>query len=317
MTRLHRLISASALLLILGCAIRLNAAGEEAPKPEMIGEGVLSTPDDELGATITADGQTIYFEKSAPPHYLYILYEAHLVNGKWGKPTVLPFSGRYKDTDPVLSPDEQTMLFASDRPVDGVDQHHFYIWAARKTRSGWSEPQRLSGPVNDGFNQVFCSIARNGNLYFTSSRKTGFYDIFRSRLVNGEYQPAEDLGPDFNGPNIFSFEAMIAPDESYLLIGSFGRPDSLGSSDLYISYNQNGKFTKPKNLGPVINTPARDYSPRISGDGKWMLFTSERFDHPPQLPMTYQQFVHMSRSLYNGLGNLYRIPMDYVLQTKP
>ncbi len=293
-------------------------AADGAPKPEMIGEGVISTPDDELGGTITADGKTLYFEKSAPPHYLYILYESHWVNGNWSKPSVLPFSGRYKDTDPVLSPDGQMLLFASDRPVGGVDLHHFYIWAVRKTAYGWSDPELLPGPVNDGFNQVFCSIANNGNLYFTSSRKTGEYDIFRSRLVNGKYQEAEDLGPDFNRPGIASFEATIAPDESYLLIGSFGQEPSYGSSDLYISYNQNGRFTKPKNLGAVVNSPARDYSPRISGDGKWLLFTSERFDKPPELPMTYEAFVRMSRGLYNGLGNLYRIPKEYVLNsTRP
>lgn len=293
-------------------------AVDNPPKPEMIGEGVISTPDDELGGTITDDGTTLYFEKSAPPHYLYVLYESHLVNGQWEKPTVLPFSGRYKDTDPVLSPDGQTMLFASDRPIEGIDRHHFYIWSSKKSAHGWSDPRLLSGPVNDGFNQVFCSIASNGNLYFTSGRKGGPYDIYRSRLVNGKYQEAEDLGPDLNGPNVTSFEALIAPDESFLLIGSFGREDSLGSSDLYISYNQNGKFTKPKNLGPTINTPARDYSPRISGDGKWLLFTSERFDHPPDFPVTYDSFERMSHGLYNGLGNLYRIPLDYVLSsTKP
>jgi hypothetical protein len=310
-----------ALLLLLAICLSARAQGPQAgvPRPELIGEGVISTTDDELGGAITADGKTIYFEKSAPPHYLYILYEAHMVNGKWGKPEVLPFSGRYKDTDPVLSPDENTILFASDRPVNGVDKHHFYIWASKKDKDGhWGDAELLPGPVNDGFNQVFCSIATNGDLYFTSSRKTGLYDIFRSRLVDGRYQEAEDMGPDFNGPGIDSFEALVAPDESFLLIGSFGREDSYGSSDLYISYNQNGRFTKPKNLGPTINTPARDYSPRLSGDGKWLLFTSERFDQPLKLPMSYQDFVHMSRGLYNGLGNLYRIPMDYVLQiTKP
>jgi len=298
---------------------RLSVPAEEPqPQPEMIGEGVISTPDDELGGMITADGKTLYFEKSAPPHYLYILYESHLVDGKWQKPVVLPFSGKYKDTDPVLSPDEQTLLFASDRPIDGIDRHHFYIWAAKRTKGGWSEPTLLPGPVNDGFNQVFCSVARNGNLYFTSSRKTGVYDIFRSRFVDGKYQEVEDLGSDLNGPGISTFEALIAPDERYLLIGSFGRAESYGSSDLYISYNVNGKFAKPKNLGPAINTPARDYSPRISGDGKWLLYTSERLDHPPDLPMSYQAFVQMSRSLHNGLGNLYRVPLESVLNsTRP
>src|SRR5882724_6550800 len=188
MTTIRRI--AAAAFLCLSVALLMRAARsispeEDAPIPEMIGEGIISTPDDELGGTITADGQTIYFEKSAAPHYLYILYESHLVDGKWATPKVLPFSGQYRDTDPVLSPDGKTLMFASDRPVNGKEQHHFYIWAATRTATGWSEPQLMPGPVNDGFNQVFASIARNGNIYFASSRKTGHYDIYRSRFVDG------------------------------------------------------------------------------------------------------------------------------------
>lgn len=318
MNRWRVAITALSMAAFWPAALLCGQPASPQPGAEMIGQGVISTEDDELGGTITADGKTLYFEKSAPPHYLYILYESHLVDGKWQKPSVLQFSGSYKDTDPVLSPDEKTLLFASDRPVDGVDRHHFYIWAARRTESGWSEPELLPGPVNDGFNQVFCSMASNGNLYFTSSRKTGEYDIFRSRLVDGKYQEAEDLGPDFNGPGIDSFEAFIAPDESFLLIGSFGRQDSFGSSDIYISYNVDGHFTKPKNIGNAVNTPARDYSPRISGDGKWLLFTSEKLDRAPDLPMTYASFIRMSHGLFNGLGNLYRIPLEDVLNsTRP
>jgi hypothetical protein len=292
-----------------------RSADESELKPEMIGEGVVSTADDELGGNLSADGNTLIFEKSAPPHYLYILCESHFKSGKWTEPAMLPFSGQYRDTDPVLSPDGQTMLFASDRPVNGVDEHHFYIWSVKRTPTGWGTPEFVKGGVNDGFNQVFASMASNGNIYFTSSRKTGAYDIFRSRLVNGVYQEAEDLGPLFNDPSIFSFEATIAPDESYLLIGSFGRQPSFGSSDLYISYNQNGTWTKPKNLGAAINTRAREYSPRISGDGKWLLFASERLGKPRPTTMTYSDFVQFSRGLYNGLGNLYRVPLEYVLRT--
>ena len=75
-----------------------------------------------------------------------------------------------------------------------------------------------------------------------------------------EYQEAEDLGSSVNGEGIWSLEALIAPDESYLLIGSFGRQPGYGNSDLYISYNQNGTWTTPKNLGPVVNTAARSRS---------------------------------------------------------
>ena len=60
------------------------------PDPEMIGPGVISTPDDELGGGVTPDGKTLIFEKSAAPHYLYIMCESHLVNGEWSAPEILP-----------------------------------------------------------------------------------------------------------------------------------------------------------------------------------------------------------------------------------
>ncbi len=305
------------LLLFCFVAQRANAAPNvEPPKPELIGEGVISTMDDEFGGSLSPDGTSIYYDITVPAHYLYIMCESRLVNGKWQKPEVLPFSGRYRDSDPVLTPDGKTLLFASDRPIDGVDRHSFYIWAAKKKDKGWGEPRLLEGAVNSAGSQVFASMASNGNLYFTSDRKSGGFDIYRSRLVNGKYQDAEDLGPTINGEGIWSLEALIAPDESYLLIGSFGRQPGFGNSDLYISYNRNGSWSTPKNLGPVINTAAREYSPRVSPDGKWLIYTSEQGmqTEKREQPFTNEEFSRRSRGILNGLGNIYRIPMEYVLR---
>jgi Tol biopolymer transport system component len=299
-----------------GFAPPTRAAEEKPPQPEMIGEGVISTPDDEFGGSFSPDGQTIYFDKTVSPHYLYTLCASHLSGGKWSAPEVLSFSGEYRDSDPVLSPDGQTLFFASDRPVHGKPVKAFFIWASKKSAAGWSEPQVLEGSVNSEGSQVFASVANNGNLYFTSDRK-GEFDIYRSRLVDGKYQEAEDLGPTINSVTISSLEAFIAADESYLLIGSFGRQPGYGDSDIFISYNQNGSWTTPKNLGPVINTAAREYSPRVTAEGKWLIFTSERGMQTEKRtePFTYEEFTQKSRSIRNGLGNIYRIPMDYVLST--
>jgi Tol biopolymer transport system component len=243
------------------------------------------------------------------------MVEARLVGGVWQKPEVLPFSGLYRDSDPVLTPDGRTLLFASDRPRGGVASTAFYIWAAERTARGWGEPRVLDGPVNAEGSQVFASLTRSGDLYFTSDRKDGRFDVYRSRLVGGKYGPAEDLGPEINGDGIWSLEALVAPDESYLLIGSFGRQPSFGNSDLYISYPSDGKWTRPVNLGPVINTAAREYSPRVSPDGKWLIFTSERGMHTDKRarPFTAEEFSDKARGVLDGLGNIYRIPMGYVL----
>lgn len=294
-----------------------RAQDANVPEPEMIGEGVISTPDDEFGGAISPDGADIYFDKTVPPHYLYIICASHFSAGKWMRPEILPFSGEYRDSDPVLSPDGQTLFFASDRPFRGSPSKDFHIWAAKKAAHGWNDPIALEGPVNEEGSQDFASIADNGNLYFTSDRRSGRFDIYRSRLENGKYLAAENLGAGMNGDGIESLEAFVAPDESYLLIGSFGRQPSFGNSDLFISFNQNGGWTVPRNLGPVINTPAREYSPRVTPDGKWLIFTSERgmTSEKRDAPFTYREFSERSRGILDGLGNIYRIPMEYVLRT--
>jgi len=283
---------------------------------EIIGEGVISTGDDELGGGVTPDGNTLIFEKSAPPHYLYVMCESHLVGGKWNKPEILPLSGRYRDTDPVLAPDGKSILFASDRPVNGKDLHRWFIWRAQRSLSGWKDPQLVPGAVNSEGSQVFASIAANGNIYFASSRKTGRYDVFRSKFDQGEYKHAEDLGPIFNGPGINTFEAAIAADESYVLLGSFGRQGGYGSSDIFVSFHDAvGNWSAHVNLGPRINTRAREYSPRISGDGQWLYFTSERgfLDKVQPQVFSYQLFNEGLLTVTNGLGNLYRVPLAPVL----
>jgi hypothetical protein len=284
--------------------------------PELVGAGTISTPDDEFGGGPSPDGTAFYFNKTAPPHYLYVLCESRLKNGRWGAPQVLPFSGRYRDTDGVITPDGLALLFASDRPIAGKDEHRFTIWKAQKKGDGWGEPKLVEGPVNESGSQVFASESKNGNLYFTSSRKTGSYDIFRSKFMDGRYGTAEDLGPNLNGPGIATFEAWIAPDESYMLLGGFGRANGYGNADLFISFAESGTWTKPKNLGPAINTPAREYSPRVSADGKWLYFASEKgfLTEKRDRPFTYEEFVEKSHGLLNGLGNIYRVPMESVLQ---
>jgi WD40-like Beta Propeller Repeat len=320
MRRTTAIAMGSLLFLVLG--VKNFAAADEKGKnamvPEMIGEGVISTPDDEFGGDLAPDGKTLYFDKTVPAHYLYVLCESRLVDGKWSKPEVLPFSGLYRDSDPVLSPDGQTMFFASDRPVTpkAADERRFQIWQVKKKKKGWSEPALVPGVINSEGSQVFASVTNDGTMYFTSSRKTGNYDIFRARLVGGKYQAAEDLGPNINGVGIASLEAWIAPDESYLLIGSFGRAGGYGNSDLFVSFNEHGKWGKPVNLGPVVNTNAREYSPRVTGDGQWLYFASEMgmpYDKREQ-PLTFQQFEDGMKSVRNGLGNIYRVPSAPILK---
>src|SRR5262249_34588092 len=74
-------------------------------EPRLFAEGTISTRDDEFGGVFTPDGKTCLFSISVPRHYLYVILISHFVNGKWSTPEVAPFSGKYRDFDPVFSPD--------------------------------------------------------------------------------------------------------------------------------------------------------------------------------------------------------------------
>jgi hypothetical protein len=291
-----------------------RTAGDPNVKLELIGEGAVSSDQDEFGAMPDKDWTTLYFNRSIPAHYHYVMYVSHFVNGTWSVPETLPFSGEYRDSDPVLSADGRTLYFVSDRPAQDLEPNRFHAWSADRTAAGWTNLHPLRGPVNGKGNTEFVSFAANGNLYFTSDRSGASFDVYRSRLVNAQYQPAENLGPLVNDGR-YTIEAFVAPDESFILLGSFAR-DSLGNADLYITYNENNVWSKPFNFGPSINTKARDYSPRISPDGKYLLFSSERgFPiEPHDQPTSYQEFARRMHGTLNGLGNVYRVPLADALR---
>jgi hypothetical protein len=288
--------------------------GDPALNLELIGEGTVSTDQDEFGAVPDKDWTTLYFNRSIPAHYHYVMYVSHFENGKWSVAETLPFSGEYRDSDPVLSVDGRTLYFVSDRPAEGLEPNRFHAWSADRIATGWTNLHPLRGPVNEKGNTEFVSFAASGNLYFTSDRSGSSFDVYRSRLVNGQYQPAESLGPAVNDGR-YTIEAYVAPDESFILLGSFAR-DSLGNADLYITYNENGVWSKPVNFGPSINTKARDYSPRISPDGKYLLFSSERGfpSEPHDQPVSYEEFARRMHGTLNGLGNIYRVPLADALR---
>jgi Tol biopolymer transport system component len=126
--------------------------------------------------------------------------------------------------------------------------------------------------------------------------------------VDGAYQPLEPLGDSVNSP-YNEGDAVVAPDESFIVLTGYGRPDSRGGGDLYITYNRGGVWSQPRNLGPLVNTTAREFCPSLSPDGKYLYFTSEiGFAAEPRTrPLTMREFRDRLHSVRNGLGNVYRI----------
>jgi dipeptidyl aminopeptidase/acylaminoacyl peptidase len=293
-----------------GCA----AAGQPV-QPELVGEGVISTPDYELNAAFLPDGRTVFFTKSTADMSFWTIVSSRLVGDRWTEPEIAPFSGEHSDADLAVAPDGRRLVFISRRPVPGGKGPAVpHIWFVDRTATGWSEPKNVAA-LNSDAGEYYPSVAADGSLYFESTRRGGLgrADVYRSRLVGGEYAAPENLGQPLNS-EFNEGDAVVAPDQRFMILTITGRADDAGRGDLYLSEQRNGRWSAPSRLPDGINSPALEFCPSLSPDGRTFYFTSTRgrTGDPPGRPRTYAELTTRLRDVRNGLGNIYRVPMASV-----
>jgi hypothetical protein len=292
-------------------------------KATLFAPGSISTGDYESHPTFTPDGREIYFLKMAPNFSRWTIFVSRYEHGAWSQPEVAPFSGQFQDADPYITADGKQFYFISDRPVEtgGERQSHHDIWVMDKTGTGWSAPRHLPAPVNSDTDSFYPIGLKNGMLYFGSQRKdsNGVGDIYRAVPQKDGSYTVENIGPPIN-TGAGEYEAFITEDERTLLLAATKRPDSLGGYDLYVSHRQaDGKWSEPINLGPEINSPERELSPKLTPDGKYLIWTSCRLPalaaKPPK--RTTDQVLQELRAPGNGIGDIYMIDVSGVPALKP
>lgn len=276
-----------------------------ATQPVLFAPDVISTAEFESDASFTPDGRTVYFVRSDTRQGHWTILESRLVDGHWNTPSVPAFSGKYRDSDPFVTADGEHLYFISDRPVNGLAKADMDIWVMDRTPSGWSEPRNLGEPVNSAESEWHPSMTARGTLYFGSSRPGGFglTDLYRATSGGGEWH-VENLGAPVNTAG-YEYEPMIAPDESYLIFMAY-RPDSLGASDLYLSWRRGNGWSEPRNLGSPVNSAAIEMSPERSPDGRYLFFASSR-------PRNSAGNTHGASAPGDGRGDLYQIDLASVL----
>ncbi|HLK67701.1 MAG TPA: hypothetical protein VKU19_29925 [Bryobacteraceae bacterium] len=308
----------SLLCTMVGVAGVLTAANL-ALRPRLFGEGAISTPADETGFALTPDGKTAFFSvrsgQTASPT-VDVLCVSRLRNGRWTEPEVAPFSGRYRDVGPAVSPDGAKLFFGSNRPMETGDRRDFNLWYI-DLAGDWKTPHPVPGAVNSPGQEFGVSVATNGTLYFASNRPggKGAYDLYRSRLVNGSYAEPENLGPPINTEG-FELAPAVSPDERILVFEGLGRSDEItgvhreyNKGDLYVSRFENGSWTAPCNAGPAVNSGAGESAPFFTADGKSLFFVSERGFatlRPPRA-LDYRTIDSLLSKTLNGMGNVFEI----------
>lgn len=141
----------------------------------------------ETSASISADGNTLYFTSDRPGGYggLDIYKSQRGKNGVWGKAQNLGanVNTKYDEESPFISADEATLYFSSKGQE--VNMGGFDIYASKKTGNGWSKAQNMGYPLNSVVDDLYFSTTANGRIaYFTSNRADSYgdLDIYKAQM---------------------------------------------------------------------------------------------------------------------------------------
>jgi len=202
--------------------------------------------------------------------------------------TNLDINSPASDYAPVLI-SEKMMVFSSARSSAKGDES--YGWTGEKHSdlfiSNMLDYQSFSGvdpfpdPINGEYNEGTATFTADGKkMIFTRcgslSKKNDYCHLYESRQDSaGRWSLPEQLIL-FESDSINTGQPFLTVDGKTLYF-SANAPDGIGDKDIYYTEWKNNAWTRPKNLGPEINTSAYEGFPYIGIDG-WLYFASD--GHP-------------------------------------
>jgi hypothetical protein len=285
--------------------------------PKIFAPGLISNGFANRDFTISPEGDEIFFTVQQL-NLVSVVMTSTKRNGKWSDPAVASFSGVYNDLEASLTIDGRRLFFSSNRSINPGDSTNDYnIWYTEKKNGLWSDPIPMDSTVNSNKDEFYPSIAKNGDLYFTTQIETGKgkEDIVMCEFKDGDYLPPVSLPEAINSKG-YEFNAFVDPDEHYILFSASGRSDDLGHGDIYLSVKKDNQWQPAVNL-TTVNSSSLDYCPFVTWDKKYLFFTSSRASY--KSPFTKKQSVpDLKKGLSNpgnGLDDIYWIRFDKILAT--
>ncbi len=143
------------------------------------------------------------------------------------------------------------------------------------------DPKNLGAGVNSTAAEYFPAItADEQTIIITRSNRNpgtppGQEDFYESRLADGEWAAARNLGAPLNTPDNEGAQTISADGQLMMFTGC-NRQEGLGSCDIYFSRKVGSNWTEPQNIRNPINSAKWESQPSLSPDKKTVYFSSSR-----------------------------------------
>jgi Tol biopolymer transport system component len=249
---------------------------------------------DDKNPCITADGKKLVFTTRRPEttsdevdaegdgKYFENIYIANYDSStqNFGKAVNLgnPINTKGHDACTSISPDGKQIFIYKNSMTDKASRGG-NVFVSKYNNGKWKAPESLGKPINTSANwEGGVCISPDGKKYFFTSERSGGYghsDIWMvEKKGKDEWGEPENLGADVN--SAYDEAGMfLSPDGKTLFFCSNG-PFSMGSYDILKTVYENGKWSKPVNVGYPINSNGKEGQLTISADAKYAYFSSDR-----------------------------------------
>ncbi len=221
----------------------------EFKKPELLDEHI-NSPYEEIAASISADGNTIYFASDRPGGFggtdIYVSHK--MPNGKWGKAANAgPAINTPLDEDfPNISPDGNVLYFSSKGHMSMGGYDIFKVkW--NEAHSIWENAKNIGYPINTPDDDLNFRISRTERYgYISACKPKGSGNIDNYRVIFNKVEPeftvlkgvvSNKNGNPLNYPDVL---ITVTNDKTKELIGTY-LPHPV--SGTYVIILPPGKYT--------------------------------------------------------------------------
>ena len=192
-------------------------------------------------------------------------------------------NSRYDDYNPVFAYGDTALLFTSRRPYEKAKRNKLDnkfnedIYMSVREGNSFKEAVRLSSPFNSDNNDAVVGVTQDGNSFilYQGHIEGGDIQITHYRPDKGKWSRPKAVTGRLTSKD-GETSASFSPDGKELYFISRNRDLSRGGKDiLYSRLDAKGKWGKPVNLGPIINTPYDEEGVFITPDGNSLYFASK------------------------------------------
>jgi len=184
---------------------------------------------------------------------------------------------------PALTADYRTLVFTRRSPRNQhterslPQEEDFYISYYDTMELNWGPAERMPEPLNSHGNEGAQTISHDGRVViFTACGRSGEptgCDLYLSVRSGDKWSNPRNLGAPVNSVYWESFPSLSI--DGYTLYFASNRSGGYGGTDIWYSTLNEGRWSKPRNCGPTINTPGNETAPYIHFDDQTLYFASD------------------------------------------